>query len=289
VERRLIDDAWRHAADAAERSRVTVRPLETIDEIVELDAMFARVWGASHAFVPIELTRAMRYAGNYVVGAFADADGRMVGGSLGFFGEHAGRPHLHSHITGVLPDLQARSLGFAIKVHQRAWCLAAGLDEVVWTFDPLIRRNAYFNLAKLGAEMVGYEKEFYGVALNDDVNRGDESDRGVIRWSIASDRVAALLGGGRVAAQPDAGDADDAAVILDEDGIAAPEPSPSVGCALRAWVPADIVAIRRADPAGARAWRHAFRATVGTAITRGYVAVAMSRDGWYRLERPGAQ
>jgi predicted GNAT superfamily acetyltransferase len=287
MERGLIEDAWRQARDAAARSGVTVRPLESIDEIVELDAVFARVWGASHAFVPIELTQAMRYAGNYVVGAFADADGRMVGGSLGFFGEHAGRRHLHSHITGVLPDVQARSLGYAIKVHQRAWCLASGLDEVVWTFDPLIRRNAYFNLAKLGAEMVGYENQFYGTALNDEVNRGDESDRGVIRWSIASDEVAALLAGGR--AWPPPPDSDDAAVILDEAGNATPAPRVAGVCPLRAWVPADIVAIRRTDPARARAWRHAFRATVGSSITRGYVAVAMSRDGWYRLERPGVQ
>jgi predicted GNAT superfamily acetyltransferase len=276
----MIDDAWCLAGEAAARSGVTVRPLETIDEIVELDAVFAQAWGASHAFVPIELTRAMRYAGNYVVGAFAVADGRMVGGSVGFFGVHGGRRHLHSHITGVLPEMQARSLGYAIKVHQRAWCLAAGLDEVVWTFDPLIRRNAYFNLAKLGAEMVGYEPEFYGRALNDEINRGDESDRGVIRWSIASDRVV-----DRLAGSPPRLDADqrDAAVVLDE--AADPRPSSrSGGDPLRAWIPADIVGIRRADPERARAWRRAVRDTVGAAIAGGYVAVDMSRDGWYRLE-----
>jgi predicted GNAT superfamily acetyltransferase len=279
----MIAEAWRLADEAAARSGVTVRSLETVDEIADLDTVFARVWGASHAFVPIELTRAMRYAGNYVVGAFAVADGRMVGGSLAFFGEHGGRRHLHSHITGVLPDLQAKSLGYAIKVHQRAWCLAAGLDEIVWTFDPLIRRNAYFNLAKLGAEMIGYETDFYGRALNDEINRGDESDRGVIRWSITSDVVAARLAGVEMPRPPDRGQRD-ATVILDE----ADDPSPSArsgGGPLRAWVPADIVAVRRDNPDRAVAWRRALRATVGRAIADGYVAVDMSRDGWYRLER----
>ena len=278
----MIGDARRHADAAAARAGVTIRPLASVDEIAVLDDVFARVWGSrGHAFVPIELTQAMRFAGNYVVGAF-DGD-RMIGGSVGFFGEHGGRRHLHSHITGVLPDLQVRSLGYAIKVHQRAWALEAGLDEVIWTFDPLIRRNAYFNLAKLGAEVVGYETKFYGEALNDDINRGDESDRAVVRWAIASDAVGARLAGER----PQDGDPGDAAVILDQHMTIADRPRAYV--ALRAWVPPDIVAIRRSDAAEALAWRRALWATMGAAIADGYVAVAMTRDGWYRLERrPGS-
>ena len=277
----MTGEAWRRADEAAAAARISIRPLDSIAEVATLDGVFADVWGSrGHAFVPIELTQAMRFAGNYVVGAF-DGD-RMVGGSLGFFGEHAGRRHLHSHITGVLPGLQARSLGYAIKLHQRAWALDAGLDEVVWTFDPLIRRNAYFNLAKLGAEIVGYETRFYGDALSDDINAGDESDRGVVRWAIASDRVVARLGG---AEQPTV-QTGDATVILDEDMTATPRAGAPGAAALVAWVPPDIVTVRRSDPVLALAWRRALRATMGSAIDDGYVAVAMTRDGWYRLERP---
>jgi len=34
---------------------------------------------------------------------------------------------------------------------------------IAWTYDPLIRRNAYFNLVKLGARPVEYLRNFYGV------------------------------------------------------------------------------------------------------------------------------
>ena len=274
----LSNEAWQRAGEAAAVSGVAIRSLSSVDEIAVLDDVFARVWGSrGHGFVPIELTQAMRFAGNYVVGAFLGD--RMIGGSLGFFGEHEGRRHLHSHITGVLPDLQTKSLGYAIKLHQRAWAVDAGLDEVIWTFDPLIRRNAYFNLTKLGAEVVAYEENFYGEALDDDINAGDESDRAVVRWAVASPEVAATL------AHPSDRQGGDGEVILDQG------PEPRRGQArlgghgpLRAWVPPDIVAIRRSEPDLALRWRRALRATVGAAVAGGYVAVGMSRDGWYRLE-----
>ena len=53
--------------------------------------------------------------------------------------------------------------------------------------------------------------------------------------------------------------------------------------ALRAWIPEDNLALRERDPALAQGWRHALRETVGTALGRGYIAVGMTRDGWYTL------
>jgi hypothetical protein len=51
-------------------------------------------------------------------------------------------------------------------------------------------------------------------------------------------------------------------------------------------VPEDIVAIRTHDPALARAWRLAARATIGGAIASGWTATAMLRSGEYVLEPP---
>jgi predicted GNAT superfamily acetyltransferase len=50
-------------------------------------------------------------------------------------------------------------------------------------------------------------------------------------------------------------------------------------------VPADIVAVRRADPCLGARWRAALRDVLVPAFAEGYVATAMSRDGWYRLTR----
>ena len=67
------------------------------------------------------------------------------------------------------------------------------------------------------------------------------------------------------------------------DGL--PVATPSSDAVLRAWVPSDAVELRRRDPQQGRAWRAALRDTFGAAITAGYVANSMSRDGWYTLVR----
>jgi predicted GNAT superfamily acetyltransferase len=275
---RASAEGW--AAAAADRAGVRIRPLVTIEEFLELDAVFTRVWGSrgGRAIAPVEMTQALHFAGNYIVGAFDG--GRMVGGSHAFLGRHEGRLHLHSHITGVVPELQARAIGYAIKLHQRAWALANGVEEVIWTFDPLIRRNAYFNLSKLGARVTGYHANFYG-DLADDINAGDESDRAVIDWALASPEVEAALAG------PGAAAADDrpATVILDPARTVI-DFDPSDDRPLSAWVPEDIVAVRRSDPGDALAWRRALRETFGRAVSAGWAATAMSRDGWYTLLPP---
>src|SRR5581483_10885895 len=92
-------------------------------------------------------------------------------------------------ITGVVGAHQGAHLGYELKQHQRTWALDRGLTAIEWTFDPLVRRNAYFNLVKLGAEIIRYEPDFYG-PMRDATNAGDESDRVVTRWKLIDDRRA---------------------------------------------------------------------------------------------------
>ena len=56
---------------------------------------------------------------------------------------------------------------------------------IAWTYDPLIRRNAYFNLVKLGARPTEYLRNFYGV-MDDAINIGTETDRVLVRWDLLS-------------------------------------------------------------------------------------------------------
>src|SRR5207237_5804729 len=102
--------------------------------------------------------------------------------------------HMHSHILGVVPQNERHGLGFDLKQHQRQWCLARGVKVIEWTTDPLVRRNAYFNLTKLGAEAPEYFVNFYG-QMRDGINAGEESDRLLIRWHLDSDRAAAAAAG----------------------------------------------------------------------------------------------
>src|SRR3954466_6129660 len=186
----LVDDAAASAAKAAARAGVDIVLLEEVGAFQRGATLLADIWGSESesALVSKDVLRALAHSGNYVAGAFLD--GRMVGISGGFLGQRGGHPHLHSHISGVAPDSQHRHIGFALKQHQRAWCLGEGLDRVVWTFDPLVRRNAYFNLAKLGARITEFHPDFYG-HMSDDINGGEESDRVVVEWLLLSPEAVA--------------------------------------------------------------------------------------------------
>ena len=232
--------------------------------------LLAEIWGYPLGQLPMtpESLRALEHSGNYVAGAFVD--GALVGASAAWFGRHGDELVLHSHITGVRPDHQGRDIGLALKQHQRAWARDRGITTIEWTFDPLIRRNAYFNLTRLGAEIVAFEPDLYG-AMRDAVNSGEKTDRAVVRWRL--DRPPT--------SPPAPAEAD---VILSTGRADQPLVAQSDAPALRAWVPEDYVR----DRARLGDWRSAFRESVGTAIERGYKGVHMSRDGWYTLLRDRA-
>src|SRR5690348_10263716 len=153
-----------------------ITELTELDELREVAELFAIVWERpGEPPIGSDVLRALSHSGNYIAGA--RSDGRLIGGIAGWLGMHvAGDLHMHSHILGVLPGDEARGLGFALKQHQRAWCLERGVRAVEWTFDPLVRRNAHFNFTKLGAEAAHYLVDFYG-PMDDGINTGDESDR----------------------------------------------------------------------------------------------------------------
>jgi predicted GNAT superfamily acetyltransferase len=267
---------------AAHRAGVEVHEIAQIDHLREASAIYASIWSmrGDEGPMPGNLLRAFVQSGNYVAGAFSN--GRIVGALTGFLGEDQGKIHLHSHILGVSAELQGRSVGFALKEHQRAWALQRGIDTVAWTFDPLVARNAYFNLTKLGADASEYFANFYG-EMNDGINAGDESDRILIEWKITSPKaVAASLGD--KSQELDLSTSGAAVLEEDEDGRPATrgfDGAPVVACR----VPSDIMAIRDRSPDLAREWRMALRHSLGAAMGSGYRVVQVSRSGYYFLAR----
>ncbi|GAA4231346.1 putative GNAT superfamily acetyltransferase [Streptosporangium album] len=165
---------------------VVPRELHLIREFEDALRLFGGIWHSSPGGAPItvELMRALSHTGNYVAGAY-DSD-RLVGASIGFLATPAGQT-LHSHVTGAVAG---RGIGFALKLHQRAWAPDRGLERITWTYDPLVRRNAHFNLVKLGALPEEYLPSFYG-AMDDAINTGDESDRMLAVWRLSEPQVVA--------------------------------------------------------------------------------------------------
>lgn len=226
---------------------IRIEPVHSVAEATAIVEAFREIWPGGRSPVNVDLLIALAHTGNYVVSLHVD--GEVVGGSVAFFWAPEERA-MHSHITGILPAARGRGLGRALKQHQRAWALERGVGAITWTYDPLIARNAHFNLAVLGARAISYHVDYYG-PMADDVNRGDESDRILVSWSTA----------------------------------AAPAPAPAPDRVVAAVpVPDDIEDMRRTAPADAAAWRTRVREELlahladgleigGFDDTRGYLLV----------------
>lgn len=270
-----------HADRAANAAGVTVRELVTIDELAAVCRLFQDIWRPppGSPLATTELLRALTKAGNYLAGAY-EAD-RLVGACVGFFGAPADGT-MHSHIAGVDPAVAGRSVGFALKLHQRAWALRRGVGAIAWTFDPLVARNAYFNLAKLGATATEYLPDFYG-GMADEVNGGDETDRLLVHWALGAPMVVAACAG-----RPFVVLHDDAAVALGRTPSGAPEVGTLEAPTLLVAVPTDVAALRAADPDLAKEWRVAVRDVLGGLLAAGARVAGFDRAGWYVLTREDA-
>ena len=275
------------ALSAATRAGVTVTEVHEIDELVELNRVIDAVWHREGDAVAMEMLRALDHSGNCILAARSGTE--MVGATVSFRGVHEGRPTLHSHITGIVPGSQLRGVGLALKLQQRAWALANGIGSVTWTFDPLVARNAHFNLTKLGAEAGEYLIDFYGT-LRDDANGDDATDRLLAVWRLESPRVARALSGLAPAPPVEMLLQQGAPVVLDTDaggrpllaGLAAwTETAPERPSRALARIPEDILAVRSRDRRLAGQWRGALREVMTTLLARGLRPVGAIAPGWY--------
>ena len=225
-------------------------------------ALLAELWGSTT--VHPELLRALAHAGGYVAGA--RRSGELVGASVGFLADDGGRPSLRSHVTGVAESAQGEGVGLALKRHQRDWALGRGLRTITWTFDPFVRRNAWFNLMRLGVDVIAWMPDFYG-SVGDRQSLGAPSDRVLARWVLDGPRARAALSG--------------------------PLPEPAAGAVAGDGrrcleVPVDIVALRRTQADAAHDWQQKLRRRLGGAMAEGWRPVAITRAGCYQLERTPA-
>lgn len=255
-------DAWALAHEAAADAGIRLRPLIELEDADRILAVMGATWPGHEPF-PREVLRALADSGNVPFGAF---DGEvMLGYVLGWVGidpEEAG-PHVHSHMLAAVPDQRHHGIGYALKLAQRAQALDQGVGEVRWTFDPLVARNGYFNLHKLGAVADRFDRNHYG-AMVDAVNAGERSDRFTVRWDL-----------GREPGPRDVGAK--AFALAENDGWPSNVRGPSERSALVA-VPPDYAGMRSQDRERAAAWRDASAAAVEACLTAGMIAAGFDRD-----------
>lgn len=258
--------AWDLAAAAAGAANVVLRPLTGLDQFDAAIEVMVATWGAFQ-LPPREVMTALAHSGNVPWGAY-DPE-RLVGFVLGWAGVDDAGLHVHSHMLAALPDRRHRGVGYALKLAQRAQALDQGIHVARWTFDPLVARNAWFNLGKLGAVADGFERSFYG-EMNDEINRGDRTDRLMVRWDLDPSPSGRPVPEGLPTALAAGGDDPDLPTP-----VPGPPPGPS---GVLVEVPRDHADLRTRQPALASSWRDASAAALEACFAAGLIAGAFDRE-----------
>jgi predicted GNAT superfamily acetyltransferase len=197
-------------------------------------------------------------------------------------------------MLGILPGYRDSGVGFALKRAQWQMVRHQGLDHITWTYDPLLSRNAYLNITKLGAVCDTYRRSEYG-DMRDGLNAGLPSDRFQVDWWINTRRVERRLSkrprrplklddfskaeleplyAPHVARQPFGTTQGGAG-----NWLRPPEHfSPLEGRLILAEIPSDFSALKEADFALARDWRFFTREVFETAFAAGYIATDFVYD-----------
>jgi predicted GNAT superfamily acetyltransferase len=195
-----------HSMDeSAISTEVRIAPVTTLEDFERCVEVQLAVWGYSDGdLIPKRVFIVAERIGGQVIGAF-DRD-VMVGFAMSLPGYRDGKPYLHSHMLAVLPEYRNAGLGRKLKLAQRDDALARGIDLMEWTFDPLEIKNAHLNIARLGAIVRRYKRDFYGPSTSQ-LQGGLPTDRLVAEWWLRSTRVRRASGElGEETAQPSAAD-----------------------------------------------------------------------------------
>lgn len=263
-----------------------IRILETYEEMEQVEKFFQEVWpGSDLDVIPAHILITVARNGGLVIGSF-DED-KLTGIIFGFLGftSRPGRPALKhtSHQLGVLPEYRDQGLGFKLKRAQWQMVRKQNLELVTWTYDPLLSRNAHFNIVKLGAVCSAYKREAYG-QMRDATNIGLPSDRFQVDWWVNTRRVdqrlssrprtrldlAHFLDGG--AQHYNHTDLDKAGWPLpQEELLPLPEDPEEAAAMLLVEIPSDFPGLKAADMDLALVWRLHTRTIFETLFKQGYL------------------
>ena len=296
----------RPATDTApsEGQRITIRPVETRAEYDACVELQRDTWGRRFSdIVPVSMMGIAVKMGGICLGAF-DPGGGMLGFVFGVTGPRDGELAHWSHMLAVQGRARNLGIGRQLKFAQRQALAKRGVDTLYWTFDPLVARNAYFNLNRLGATIAEFVPDMYGASDSDLHRLG--TDRFIARWSLKgrarvarsmSNRLAesdvAVVDGGRVA--PDRAEPATEGAACGGAHPAMGKPGcngrlPHGADLIEVPVPRDIDAVASESFEEALAWRRANRTAFTRLFSEGYDIVGFrvgEEFGRYVVAREG--
>ncbi|GAA4014847.1 GNAT family N-acetyltransferase [Deinococcus rubellus] len=239
---------------------LSIRELSGLGELALTPPLARAVWGEGDQPEDPSLLLAVQHIGGLVAGA-VDGDGQIWAYLIGLPTKDADTQH--SHRLGVHPSARKQHLGEKLKRFQREWCLERGINQVRWTFDPLLLINAHLNIHRLGAVVRTFLPNYYGEMGG--INAGAPSDRFEAEWHLEGERAAAHLTGKASEVWPE-----DAFQTLQGD---LPDILPE---ALAVSVPADFYSLLREDTEMALAWRRRTGPLFSRLFGEGYVLTDVS-------------
>jgi len=234
-------------------------------------------WGDNMSdLVPEHMLMSIARYGGHVHAAYDGED--MVGLLMGFLGadikpdDTSNAPaqmYVMSKRMVVLPQYRGQKIGETLKQMQREFAQRHNIQLVLWTFDPLLSRNAYLNIHKLGAIGQKYEKDYFGA---DPSNPVLSADRLQVNWWVNHLSLEK---------RPDI-DVTVAPVVnaisFTEEGLPVPHevrlPEEPV---LRLEIPMEFVPVERVDPDLGKRWRDTVRYAFTHLLARGYLATDFAR------------
>lgn len=249
---------------------ITIRRVRTTEEYDACVRMQHAIWGEDFTeVVPTTMLKVTQHIGGVTAGAF-DASGRLLGFVFGMMGAIDGKLVHWSDMLAVHPDARNKGLGRRLKLFQRELLRPLGVDQMFWTYDPLVAKNAYLNIVRLGARPTEYVIDMYGADTHSALHGGIGTDRFVVAWDLTKD------GGANASAAGTNGDADAKEAPIANAlafgsarnaGPAAELPDVPV---VRVEVPADIDAVITRDISTAATLRESTRRIFTHYLDRGY-------------------
>ena len=175
-----------------------------------------------------------------------------------------------------------------LKLYQRDRLLELWVEIAYWSFDPLVAKNASFNVNGLGAAPVEYVVNMYG-DTDSPLHRGLDTDRLVVEWRLTDPKVEAIISEGRPALRSQA---DDAPIVTPDgptgsaSGVRSPELVDNTW--VRIAVPPDIATTKATCPDAAQRWQRIVRRAfehyfAGGYRVAGFTLASDAEHAWYVL------
>jgi predicted GNAT superfamily acetyltransferase len=244
------------ATTAASADGISIRRVRSNEEYDACVRMQHAIWGEDFTeAVPATILKVTQQIGGVTAGAF-DSSGRLLGFVFGMIGSMDGELVHWSDMLAVHHDARNKGLGRRLKLFQRELLRPLGVERMFWTYDPLVAKNAFLNIVRLGARPTEYVIDMYGSDTHSALHSGLGTDRFIVAWDLTKDGGANAAG-----SEPESAvrDAPIANALPFGDGRAGPAVELPDVDVVRVEVPADIDTVIARDISVAAALRESTR------------------------------